>query len=204
MNIFLKIKEVNLMLSNQFKRHRRLRTSAAIRSLVRETNVTVDDLIYPLFVVEGKNIKNEVPSMPGVFQLSLDYLADEMKEVMELGIKAVMLFGVPEEKDETGTGAFSDQGIVQEATKLIKQEVPDLLVIADTCLCEYTSHGHCGVIENNDVVNDASLELLAKTAVSQAKAGADIIAPSNMMDGFVITIRQSLDEACFEISRSIL
>jgi len=186
------------MLSNQFKRHRRLRTSAAIRSLVRETNVTVDDLIYPLFVVEGKNIKNEVPSMPGVFQLSLDYLADEMKEVMELGIKAVMLFGVPEEKDETGTGAFSDQGIVQEATKLIKQEVPDLLVIADTCLCEYTSHGHCGVIENNDVVNDASLELLARTAVSQAKAGADIIAPSNMMDGFVITIRQALDEAGFE------
>jgi len=186
------------MLSNQFKRHRRLRTSAAIRSLVRETNVTVDDLIYPLFVVEGKNIKNEVPSMPGVFQLSLDYLADEMKEVMELGIKAVMLFGVPEEKDETGTGAFSDQGIVQEATKLIKQEVPDLLVIADTCLCEYTSHGHCGVTENNDVVNDASLELLARTAVSQAKAGADIIAPSNMMDGFVITIRQALDEAGFE------
>lgn len=186
------------MLSNQFKRHRRLRTSAAIRSLVRETNVTVDDLIYPLFVVEGKNIKKEVPSMPGVFQLSLNYLADEMKEIKDLGIKAVMLFGVPQEKDETGTGAFSDQGIVQEATKLIKQEVPDLLVIADTCLCEYTSHGHCGVIEHEDVVNDASLELLARTAVSQAKAGADIIAPSNMMDGFVITIRQALDEAGFE------
>ncbi|MBU5465468.1 porphobilinogen synthase [Virgibacillus sp. MSJ-26] len=186
------------MLNNQFKRHRRLRTSPAMRSLVRETHVTVDDLIYPLFVVEGDNIKNEVPSMPGVFQLSLDYLADEMKEVMELGIKAVMLFGVPEEKDETGTGAFSDHGIVQEATKLIKQEVPDLLVIADTCLCEYTSHGHCGVIEHEDVVNDASLELLAKTAVSQAKAGADIIAPSNMMDGFVIVIRQALDEAGFE------
>lgn len=186
------------MLNNQFKRHRRLRTSPAMRSLVRETHVTVDDLIYPLFVVEGDNIKNEVPSMPGVFQLSLDYLADEMKEVMELGIKAVMLFGVPEEKDETGMGAFSDHGIVQEATKLIKQEVPDLLVIADTCLCEYTSHGHCGVIEHEDVVNDASLELLAKTAVSQAKAGADIIAPSNMMDGFVIVIRQALDEAGFE------
>ena len=186
------------MLNNQFKRHRRLRTSPAMRSLVRETHVTVDDLIYPLFVVEGKNVKNEVPSMPGVFQLSLDYLADEMKEIKALGIKAVMLFGVPEEKDETGMGAFSDHGIVQEATKLIKQEVPDLLVIADTCLCEYTSHGHCGVIEHEDVVNDASLELLAKTAVSQAKAGADIIAPSNMMDGFVIVIRQALDEAGFE------
>lgn len=186
------------MVSNQFKRHRRLRTSAAMRSLVRETHVTADDLIYPLFVVEGDTIKREVPSMPGVFQLSLDGLTEEIKEVSALGIKAVMLFGVPKEKDETGTGAFSEHGIVQAATRLIKDAVPDLMVIADTCLCEYTSHGHCGVIKDEDVDNDASLELLARTAVSQAKAGADIIAPSNMMDGFVVTIRQALDQAGFE------
>ena len=186
-------------MNNQtFDRHRRLRSTPAMRSLVRETMLHVEDLIYPLFVIEGENVKREVPSMPGVFQLSMDHLIDEMKDVQALGIKAVMLFGVPEEKDETGTGAYAEHGIVQEATRLIKENMPDMLVIADTCLCEYTSHGHCGVIEHNDVVNDASLELLAETAVSQAKAGADIIAPSNMMDGFVITIRQALDQAGFE------
>lgn len=186
------------MINKNFKRHRRLRASAAIRSLVRETTVTVDDLIYPLFVVEGNNLKNEVPSMPGAFQLSMDNLDDEMEEIVALGIKAVMLFGVPAKKDEMGTGAYDDEGIIQQATRLIKKGFPDLLVIADTCLCEYTSHGHCGLIEEEEVLNDASLEMLARTAVSQVKAGADIIAPSNMMDGFVLAMRQALDDAGFE------
>lgn len=178
-----------------FDRHRRLRSSKAMRSLVKETEITVNDLLYPLFIIEGKNIKNEVVSMPGIYQISLDLLGDEIKEIKKLGIQAVMLFGVVTDKDEEGTGAYSETGIIQEATKLIKREVPEMLVIADTCLCEYTSHGHCGVIENGEVANDQSLKLHAQTAVSQAKAGADIIAPSNMMDGFVITIRKALDEA---------
>ncbi|HLR72843.1 MAG TPA: porphobilinogen synthase [Pseudogracilibacillus sp.] len=181
----------------EFDRHRRLRSSNAMRELVRETKLQVEDLIYPLFVIEGKEIKHEVPSMPGVFQLSLDYLADEMEEIQRLGIKAIMLFGIPKEKDAEGTGAYDDQGIIQEATRLIKKRYPELLVVADTCLCEYTSHGHCGVIRHQDVDNDASLKLLAETAVSQAKAGADIIAPSNMMDGYVAVIRQALNEAGF-------
>lgn len=180
-----------------FNRHRRLRSSTAMRDLVRETEITVNDLIYPMFIIEGRDIKNEVPSMPGVFQLSLDKLTEEIKEIQALQIKAVMLFGVPTEKDAEGTGAYADEGIVQQATRLIKDVCPDMLVIADTCLCEYTSHGHCGVIRNKDVDNDASLELLAKTAVAQAKAGADIIAPSNMMDGFVTVIRAALDDAGF-------
>ncbi|HLR40805.1 MAG TPA: porphobilinogen synthase [Virgibacillus sp.] len=185
------------MNNHTFARHRRLRSSQAMRSLVRENHITTDDLIYPLFVIEGENIKNEVVSMPGVFQVSLDRLAEEIQEIHSLGIQAVMLFGVPNKKDEQGTGAFINDGMVQQATRLIKKETPDLLVIADTCLCEYTSHGHCGVIHNQDVDNDESLKLLAKTAVSQAEAGADIIAPSNMMDGFVIVIREALDEAGF-------
>lgn len=180
-----------------FNRHRRLRSSQAMRDLVRENQVHTDDLIYPLFIVEGQQVKHEVPSMPGVFQISLDYIEAEMKELQTLGIKAVLLFGVPNEKDEAGTGAFVEHGIVQEATREIKNKAPEMLVIADTCLCEFTSHGHCGVIHDGDVDNDASLEVLAKTAVSQAEAGADIIAPSNMMDGFVIAIRQALDEAGF-------
>lgn len=180
-----------------FKRHRRLRSSIAMRALVKETTLTVDDFIYPLFIVEGNNIKNEVTSMPGVFQLSIDNVQAEIEEVTKLGIKAVMLFGVPNEKDEVGTGAYIEEGIVQQATRLIKKSYPNMLVVADTCLCEYTSHGHCGVIHGEDVDNDESLKLLAKTAVSQAEAGADIIAPSNMMDGFVIAIRKALDEAGF-------
>src|SRR5690625_188068 len=181
----------------KFKRHRKLRSSEAIRSLVRETTLTTDDFIYPIFVMEGENIKNEVSSMSGVYQISLDYLEAEMNELETLGIKAVMLFGVPLQKDESGTGAYIDEGIVQQATKTIKKSHPDMLVIADTCLCEYTSHGHCGVIHGEEVDNDTSLKLLAKTAVSQAQAGADIIAPSNMMDGFVVVIREALDEASF-------
>ncbi|WP_156291206.1 porphobilinogen synthase [Oceanobacillus salinisoli] len=181
----------------KFKRHRRLRSSASMRSLVRENHLRVDDFIYPMFVIEGENIKNEVPSMPGVFQVSMDLLLDEVREVYELGIKAIMFFGVITAKDEIGTGAFVDDGIVQSATRLVKQEFPDVLVVADTCLCEYTDHGHCGVIHDHDVDNDESLKILAKTAVSQANAGADIIAPSNMMDGFVAVIRKALDEAGF-------
>jgi porphobilinogen synthase len=181
----------------QFHRHRRLRQTANLRAMVRETHLHVEDLIYPLFVVEGEQVKQEVASMPGVYQLSLDYLNDEIAEVVELGIKSVIVFGVPKEKDEVGSQAYCEHGIVQQAIRQIKENYPELVVIADTCLCEYTSHGHCGVVENEQVLNDPSLELLVKTAVSQAKAGADIIAPSNMMDGFVAAIRQGLDEAGF-------
>ena len=181
----------------EFNRHRRLRQSANMRALVRENYLRTEDLIYPLFIVEGEKIKNEVSSMPGVYHLSLDMLNEEIAEVESLGIKSVLLFGVPNEKDEVGCQAYHDHGIVQEATRQIKKNHPDMIVVADTCLCEYTSHGHCGVIEDGKVLNDPSLELLGKTAVSQAKAGADIIAPSNMMDGFVTAIRFALDEAGF-------
>lgn len=180
-----------------FDRHRRLRQTASMRALVRETQLDVNDFIYPLFVAEGENIRNEVSSMPGVFQLSIDQLKKEMDEVVSLGIKSVILFGLPHEKDAVGTGAYHHHGIVQEATRYVKQHFPDLVVIADTCLCEYTDHGHCGVIKGEQVLNDPSLDLLAKTAVSQAEAGADIIAPSNMMDGFVAAIRKGLDKAGF-------
>lgn len=185
-------------MTESFFRHRRLRQTAAMRALVRENHLRVEDLIYPLFAIEGNNIKNAMVSMPGVYQLSLDQLLPEVEEVVSLGIKAILLFGIPAEKDECGSGAFHDHGIVQEATRLIKEHYPELIVIADTCLCEYTSHGHCGVIEGHTVLNDPSLKLLVDTAVSQAKAGADIIAPSNMMDGFVAAIRAGLDEAGFE------
>ncbi|MFC7684522.1 porphobilinogen synthase [Ureibacillus sp. GCM10028918] len=181
-----------------FRRHRRLRSSQAMRSMVKETYLHKEDLIYPIFVMEGENIKNAVNSMPGVFQFSLDTLNAEVDEVVELGIPAVILFGLPAEKDAEGTGAFHDHGIVQKATRQIKERYPELIVIADTCLCEFTDHGHCGVVEGEKILNDASLDLLGRTAVSQAKAGADIIAPSNMMDGFVAAIRVALDEAGFE------
>lgn len=180
-----------------FDRHRRLRSSVSMRALVQETHLRATDFIYPIFVIEGEDIRNEVPSMPGVYQLSFDHLLEEVEEAYQLGIRSLILFGVVEEKDEIGSEAFHDHGIIQEATRIVKQAYPEMLVVADTCLCEYTSHGHCGVIENGDVSNDASLKLLAKTAVSQAKAGADIIAPSNMMDGFVTVIRHALDEAGF-------
>ncbi|WP_108669418.1 porphobilinogen synthase [Peribacillus acanthi] len=181
----------------QFTRHRRLRQNANMRALVRETFLRTEDLIYPIFIAAGENVKNEVTSMPGVFQLSLDKFMEEVDEAVELGIKSVILFGVPydHEKDETGTGAFSHNGLVQQGTRLVKEKYPDLLVVADTCLCEYTSHGHCGIVEEGKVLNDPTLDLLAKTAVSQVEAGADIIAPSNMMDGFVAAIRAGLDEA---------
>jgi porphobilinogen synthase len=181
-----------------FHRHRRLRSTENMRALVRENHLRVDDFIYPLFIIEGENIVNEVKSMPGVFQISLDKLEAEMDEIVTLGIKSILLFGVPLEKDELGQGAYHNHGLVQEATRLVKEKYPEIIVVADTCLCEYTSHGHCGVIEGEKVLNDPSLQLLVQTAVSQAKAGADIIAPSNMMDGFVAAIRKGLDEAGFE------
>ncbi|AMW99516.1 porphobilinogen synthase [Rummeliibacillus stabekisii] len=182
-----------------FKRHRRLRQSSAMRAMVKETYLHKEDFIYPIFVIDGENIKNEVSSMPGVFQFSLDRLGEEMDEVVSLGIPSVILFGLPAEKDEVGSQAYHDHGIVQEATRFIKKNYPEIVVVADTCLCEFTSHGHCGVVsEDEKILNDPSLDLLAKTAVSQAEAGADIIAPSNMMDGFVAAIRKGLDEAGYE------
>ncbi|USK32795.1 porphobilinogen synthase [Bacillus sp. F19] len=182
----------------QFTRHRRLRTTSSMRSIVRETHLHAEDFIYPIFVVEGEKKRNEVKTMPGVEQISLDYLNAEMLEVSDLGIKSVIVFGVPDEKDEVGSQAYHDQGIVQRAITQIKENFPDLVVIADTCLCQFTDHGHCGIVKEGKILNDPTLDLLARTAVSQAKAGADIIAPSNMMDGFVAAIRLGLDEAGFE------
>jgi porphobilinogen synthase len=182
-------------------RPRRLRQHPQLRRMVQETVVTASDLIYPLFAVPGESVAKEVKSMPGVYQLSVDKIVDEAKEVYDLGIPAVILFGIPEDKDIEATGAWHDCGIVQKAATAIKKAVPDLIVIADTCLCEYTTHGHCGYLEVGDlsgrVLNDPTLELLKKTAVSQANAGVDIIAPSGMMDGFVRAIREGLDEAGF-------
>ncbi len=180
-----------------FQRHRRLRSSESMRALVRETHVRTDDLIYPIFFVEGERIKQEVPSMPGVYHVSLDYLEEEMQELVDLNIRSVMVFGVPDHKDDAGSSAYDHNGIVQKAIRKIKNGFPQLTVIADTCLCQYTDHGHCGIIRDGEVLNDESLSALANTAVSQAKAGADIIAPSNMMDGFVAAIREGLDEAGF-------
>ncbi|MGG4382035.1 porphobilinogen synthase [Priestia megaterium] len=182
----------------QFTRHRRLRNSVNMRALVRETHLHPEDFIYPIFIVEGEQKRNAVKSMPGVDQISLDYLNDEIQELVDLGIKSAMVFGVPAEKDAVGSQAYHDHGIVQKGIRQIKENFPDFVVIADTCLCQYTDHGHCGVIEDGKILNDPSLDLLARTAVSQAKAGADIIAPSNMMDGFVTAIRHGLDEAGFE------
>lgn len=166
--------------------------------MVRETQLQVTDFIYPIFVIEGENIKNEISSMPGIFQYSMDRLGEELDEAVALGIPSVIFFGVITEKDAVGSGAYHDHGIIQEAIRFAKNRHPELIVIADTCLCEYTDHGHCGVVEGERVLNDPSLNLLVKTAISQASAGADIIAPSNMMDGFVAAIRQGLDEAGFE------
>lgn len=184
-------------------RHRRLRQSSGMRNMVRETILTVNDFIQPIFITHGEGIKNEISSMPGIYHFSIDRLEEELKEIVELGISAVLLFGIPESKDEVGSSAFAEDGIVQQATRKIKSLYPDLLVVADTCLCEFTDHGHCGMVHTyerdghlcGDVMNDESLDLLVKTAVSQAAAGADIIAPSNMMDGFVQAIRTGLDEA---------
>lgn len=175
-------------------RPRRLRANENIRRMVRETKLSPDDFIYPMFVTHGKGVKKEISSMPGNFQQSIDNLVKDCDEVRSLGIPAVILFGIPEHKDEVGSEGYSDEGIVQHAIKAIKNKMPDLTVITDVCLCEYTSHGHCGVIKNNTVDNDATLDLLAREAVSHAKAGADMVAPSDMMDGRVGAIREALDD----------
>jgi len=175
-------------------RLRRLRRTSALREMFRETTLSVSDFIYPLFIVEGDNIRNEISSMPGQFQLSIDQAVRECEELQRLGINSVILFGIPNEKDEAGSGAYAGDGIVQKTLRAVKAQFPDLVVITDVCLCEYTSHGHCGVIENSDVDNDRTLELLVKEAVSHAECGSDIIAPSDMMDGRVGAIRQALDE----------
>ncbi len=178
-------------------RPRRLRKNETIRKMVRETSLSVDDLILPLFVTFGKGVKNEIKSMPGHYQLSVDNLGKEIKEIKSLGIPAVILFGIPEHKDEVGSEAYNPKGIIQQAIKAIKNKTPELMVITDVCMCEYTSHGHCGVIKHGDVDNDATLELLAKEALSHTRAGADMVAPSDMMDGRVGAIRKILDENNF-------
>lgn len=180
------------------KRLRRLRYNPLVRDLVRETTLTKNDFIYPMFVIHGKDIKNEIKSMPGVFQLSIENLVSECKELVALGIKAIILFGLPEHKDERGSEAYAENGIIQRAIRAIKKEVKDLLIITDVCLCEYTSHGHCGVLNGEEILNDESVKLLVKEAVSHAKAGADIIAPSDMMDGRIAEIRKALDEHGFQ------
>ena len=180
-------------MSFPMSRARRLRSNERLRQLVKETTLTVDDLICPLFVTHGKGVKKPISSMPGHYQLSLDNLLREGKEVHRLGIKAVLLFGIPKRKDDVGSGAYAQDGIIQEAVRSLKDAIPELLVITDVCLCEYTSHGHCGVITNDDVDNDATLELLERMALSHAEAGADIIAPSDMRDGRVGAIRRTLE-----------
>jgi porphobilinogen synthase len=178
-------------------RPRRMRRNETIRRMVRETHLRVDDLILPLFAVEGKDVKNPIPSMPGQFQLSIDHLVKTTGLASKLGIPAVILFGIPGRKDALGTQAYAKDGIVQKAIKAVKDKTPDLMVITDVCLCEYTDHGHCGVVEGQTVDNDATLDLIARTALSHAKAGADMVAPSDMMDGRVTEIRTTLDEADF-------
>ncbi len=179
-------------------RLRRLRYKEAVRALVRETDIRVGNLIYPMFVVEGSGIRQEIESMPGIFRLSPDLLPPEVEEIARLGIPAVLLFGIPQQKDETASTAYHPEGIIPQAVKAIKQAVPPLLVITDVCLCEYTSHGHCGVVVDGEVDNDRTLPILARTALAHAEAGADIVAPSDMMDGRVKAIREALDEKKFE------
>ncbi|MCR5792938.1 MAG: porphobilinogen synthase [Lachnospiraceae bacterium] len=178
-------------------RMRRLRRNETIRDMVRENHVRIDELIYPLFIIEGEKIKNPVDSMPGIYQYSIDCLEEELTKIKELGIRSVLLFGIPAHKDEVGSGAYDEQGITQQAIRYIKEWDKELYVIADVCLCEYTSHGHCGLIRDGEILNDETLPLLAKAAVSYAKAGADMVAPSDMMDKRVEYIRNALDDAGF-------
>ncbi|HEU4711289.1 MAG TPA: porphobilinogen synthase [Pyrinomonadaceae bacterium] len=184
-------------MSELIYRPRRLRRSDALRSMVRETRLTRDDFVLPLFVCPGEGVRREISSMPGVFNLSIDETVNDVSAAYDLGVRSIMLFGLPESKDELASGAYAEDGIVQRAIRAIRQSAPGVLIMADTCLCEYTSHGHCGVVRNREVLNDESLELLAQTAVSQAAAGADLVAPSAMMDGQVGAIREALDDAGF-------
>jgi len=178
-------------------RPRRLRQNEALRRMIRETSLSVNDLILPLFVIDGQDVKNPISSMPGHFQLSIDNFLKTAEDVYELGIPAIVLFGIPENKDALGTHAYADDGIVQRATRAVKEKLPDLVVITDVCLCQYTDHGHCGVVKGDTIDNDASLDLIARTALSHARAGADMVAPSDMMDGRVGEIREILDENNF-------
>ena len=178
-------------------RARRTRRNENLRCMVRENHLRVDDLIYPMFSAFGENIKTEIPSMPGIYQQSIEHIVAEAREVYDLGIPAVILFGIPEEKDPLGTDAYCDTGIIQNTIRAIKREVPELTVITDVCMCEYTDHGHCGVIKDGDVDNDATLKLLAAEALSHAQAGADIVAPSDMMDGRIAALREILDDNGF-------
>jgi porphobilinogen synthase len=179
-------------------RPRRLRKNENFRRLIRETQISINDLIYPLFAVPGKDVKKPIASMPDIFQMSIENIIGEAKKARDLGISGILLFGIPASKNEQATGAFAKDGIIQQAVRRIKKEVPDILVITDVCLCEYTSHGHCGMIEKGVVDNDTTLEVLAETAVSHARAGADMVAPSAMMDGQIAAIREGLDEQNFE------
>jgi porphobilinogen synthase len=179
-------------------RLRRLRMNESMRAMVRETRLTPAQFVYPLFVVSGEGVRKEISSMPGNFQMSIDKMLEEVQTVKSLGVGGIILFGIPASKDERGSGAYDDHGIVQEAVRAIKREVPGLLVITDVCLCEYTSHGHCGMLRGEEILNDASVELLARSALSHARAGADIVAPSDMMDGRVAAIRKMLDESGYE------
>jgi len=178
-------------------RPRRLRESPLLRSMVRETSLRIDDFVYPLFAVHGRGLREPIGSMPGQYRLSIDELLKECKDAASMGIPAVLLFGLPRDKDPRGTEAYAEDGIIQQAVRAVKDTIPDLLVITDVCLCEYTSHGHCGVVEDGRIKNDPTLELIARTAVSHAEAGADLIAPSDMMDGRVAAIREGLDESGF-------
>lgn len=178
----------------QFRRFRRLRMNTILRNMVGETQLTKNDLIYPLFVIYGEKVKNPISSMPGVYQMSIDNIVEECKQVADLGIPAVILFGIPETKDPMGSDAYSENGIIQRATRAIKKEVKDLIVITDVCLCEYTSHGHCGILEGEVIDNDKSIDIYGKIALSQVQAGSDMVAPSDMMDGRVKRIRNVLDE----------
>lgn len=179
-------------------RMRRLRRTQNIRNMVQEVQLNMNDYIYPIFVIEGDDIKKEIPSMPGIYQFSLDHLLDEVQRAVDAGVIAIMLFGIPAKKDECGSEAYNDDGIIQQAVRLVRAHHPDLVISTDVCMCEYTSHGHCGIIKGETVDNDSTLELLAKIAVSHAKAGADILAPSDMMDGRIGAIRRALDEAGYQ------
>lgn len=183
-----------------FKRFRRLRRNSNIRDLVRETKISVDDLIYPLFVVEGKGIKKDTSSLPGVYQMSIDEILKECKEIESLGIKSILLFGIPNVKDSIGSDALSNDGIIAKTLRAIKKDFPNLYIITDLCFCEYTDHGHCGIIDHscNDIDNDATLEISQKQALIHAKNGADMIAPSGMMDGIIYSLREVLDENGYE------
>ncbi len=181
------------------KRSRRLRGNPTMRSMVRETHLSIDDFIYPLFVVEGENIKREISSMKGVYHFSVDKVIDEVKEILDLGIKSIMLFGIPDKKDSVGSGGYAKDGIIQKAIRAIKANCPEMYIVTDICMCEYTSHGHCGILkENGQVDNDATLPYLGKIAISHVEAGADMVAPSDMMDGRVGYIRKVLDENGYE------